>query len=65
MRIGLAINSTAIEAPEMVTVFNDLADLITLGLPSANINITGTPAAVNLTTAERNIALNKGWTITG
>lgn len=65
MRISFIINNTAIEAPEMVVVFNDLADLITLGLPAANINISSTPASSNLTPAERDIALNKGWTITG
>ena len=65
IRISFIITSTAIEAPEMVTAFNDLADLVTLGLPSANINISNTPASSNLTPAERYIALNKGWTITG
>lgn len=65
IRTSFVIINTAIEAPEMVTVFNDLADLIALSLPTANINISGTPAAVNLTLTERNIALNKGWTITG
>jgi hypothetical protein len=65
IRTSFALTSTAIEAPEMVVVFNDLADLIALGLPVANINIQSTPASVQLTVSERNIALNKGWTITG
>lgn len=65
IRLSFVINNTAIEAPEMVVVFNDLADLIALGLPTRTITITGTPAAVNLTPAERAIATDKGWTITG
>jgi hypothetical protein len=65
IRISFVINGTSIEAPEMVTVFNDLADLIALGLPSQNINIQSTPASVQLTVGERAIALDKGWTITG
>lgn len=65
IRISFVISNTAIEAPEMVIVFNDLADLIALSLPTANINISGTPASISLLTSERDIALNKGWTITG
>lgn len=65
IRISFSLVNTAIEAPEMVTVFNDLADLIALSLPAANINISGTPAAVNLTPTEIAIATDKGWTITG
>lgn len=65
IKVSFSLLNTSIEAPEMVTVFNDLADLITLGLPSATITITGTPAAVNLTPSERAIATDKGWTIVG
>lgn len=65
MKVSFTIQNTNIDAPEMVDLFNDLADLIALSLPTANINISNTPATVNLTTAERDIALNKGWTITG
>lgn len=65
IRLGFSLVNTAIEAPEMVVVFNDLADLIALGLPTQTIVITGTPAAVNLSLSERAIATDKGWTITG
>jgi len=61
--VSLDISETCIDAPNMVTLFNDLADLT--GLTSQNINITNTPASSNLTSGERDIALNKNWTITG
>jgi hypothetical protein len=65
MRVSFTVQNTNIDAPEMVDLFNDLADLITLSLPSATIIITSTPAADNLTLAEREIATDKGWAITG
>jgi hypothetical protein len=63
LKVSVIVSSTAIEAPEMVDLFNDLFDRTSLA--SANINITNTPASVDLSAAERDIALNKNWTITG
>ena len=63
--IGVSFNvsNTAIDAPNMVVLFNDLADL-TLS-STQTITITNTPASSNLTSLERDIALNKNWTIVG
>jgi hypothetical protein len=52
----------------VVYIFTNLFDRTSL--PAANINITGNPAARSpanggLSTSDRNIALNKNWTITG
>lgn len=44
----------------IVEIFNNLATV-----SAKTITITGTPGAAALTQAERDIALNKGWTITG
>jgi len=63
MSVSFDISETCIDAPNMVILFNDLADLT--GLTSQNVNITNTPASSNLTSGERDIALNKNWTITG
>jgi hypothetical protein len=63
IKVSFDLTNTAMDAPNMVILFNDLADLT--GLTSQNINITNTPASSNLTSGERDIALNKNWTITG
>jgi len=47
----------------LVNIFVNLADRTSLS--SANINITGNWGASALTSGERDIALNKNWTITG
>ena len=47
----------------LVEIFTNLVDRSST--TSANINITGNWGATALTTAERDIALNKNWTITG
>jgi|GEM_PF-2979826 len=44
----------------IVEIFNNLATVT-----GKTITISGTPGAAALTQAERDIALNKGWTITG
>jgi surface protein len=48
---------------ELVNIFNNLVDRS--ATTAANINISGNWGASALTTAERDIALNKNWTITG
>ena len=48
---------------ELVNIFNNLIDLT--GLTSQNINISVCWGASALTAAERQIATNKNWTITG
>jgi surface protein len=47
----------------LVNIFNNLIDRSST--TAANINISGNWGASALTTAERDIALNKNWTITG
>jgi hypothetical protein len=47
----------------LVEIFNNLVDRS--ATTSANINITGNWGATALSTADRNIATNKNWTITG
>jgi surface protein len=47
----------------LVEIFNNLVDRTST--TSANIDIAGNWGASALTTAERDIALNKNWTITG
>jgi surface protein len=47
----------------LVEIFTNLVDRS--ATTSANINITGNWGASALSTADRNIALNKNWTITG
>jgi len=47
----------------IVEIFNNLVDRS--ATTPANINISGNWGATALTTGERNIALNKNWTITG
>jgi len=66
IKVSLYLIYVSIDVPEMVDLFNDLADLVALGLPSQNINITlSTASQKGLSQAQRDIALNKGWTITG
>ena len=47
----------------LVEIFTNLVDRSST--TSANINITGNWGATALSTADRDIALNKNWTITG
>ena len=58
--VTFSVTQTNIDAPNMVVLFNDLA---TVG--GQTLTISSTPAAANLTSTERLIATNKGWTLVG
>jgi len=58
--VTFSVTQTNIDAPNMVILFNDLA---TVG--GQTLTISSTPAAANLTSTERLIATNKGWTLVG
>jgi hypothetical protein len=57
------ISSCQLSQTALVEIFNNLVDRS--ATTSANINITGNWGASALTSPERDIALNKNWTITG
>ena len=58
--VTFSVTQTNIDAPNMVILFNDLA---TVG--GQTLTISSTPAAANLTSTQRSIATNKGWTLVG
>lgn len=62
-RKSVRFDRALLSQSELVNIFNNLIDLT--GLTSQNINITNCWGASALTAAERQIATNKNWTITG
>ena len=62
-RKSVSFSRALLSQSELVNIFNNLIDLT--GLTSQNINITGCWGASALTAAERQIATDKNWTITG
>jgi surface protein len=62
---GFSVNLTGCQLSReaIVNIFNNLTDRT--GLTAQNINISGNWGASALTTGDRDIALNKNWTITG
>jgi surface protein len=62
-RTSVNFNNCQLSQVELVNIFNNLIDRS--ATTAANINITGNWGATALTAGERNIALNKNWTITG
>jgi hypothetical protein len=62
-RTSVNFNNCQLSQAELVNIFNNLLDRSSI--TAANINITGNWGATALTVSERNIALNKNWTITG
>jgi hypothetical protein len=61
--VSVTFSNCQLSQAELVNIFNNLVDRS--ATTAANINITGNWGASALTTAERDIALNKNWTITG
>ena len=61
--VSVNFNNCQLSQSELVNIFNNLVDRT--ATTAANINISGNWGASALTTAERDIALNKNWTITG
>jgi surface protein len=61
--VSVNFNNCQLSRTELVNIFNNLVDRT--ATTSANINISGNWGATALTTAERDIALDKNWTITG
>jgi hypothetical protein len=61
--VSVVFSSCQLSQAELVNIFNNLVDRS--ATTAANINITGNWGASALTTAERDIALDKNWTITG
>jgi surface protein len=62
-RKSVSFSRALLSQSELVNIFNNLIDLT--GLTSQNINITSCWGASALTVAERQIATDKNWTITG
>jgi len=62
-RKSVSFQRALLSQSELVNIFNNLIDLT--GLTSQNINITDCWGASALTAAERQIATDKNWTITG
>ena len=61
--VNTDINNCQLSREALVNIFNNLLDRSSTS--SANININGNWGRTALTSAERDIALNKNWTITG
>jgi len=61
--VSVTFSNCQLSQAELVNIFNNLVDRS--ATTAANINITGNWGASALTTAERDIALDKNWTITG
>jgi surface protein len=59
----VSFNFSQLSKDALVNIFNNLTDLTSL--TTQNINISGTWGASALTSTDRDIALNKNWTITG
>jgi surface protein len=62
-RTSVSLNNCQLSRTALVEIFTNLIDRIST--TSATITITGNWGATALTTAERNIAINKNWVITG
>lgn len=60
---SVSFQNSQLSREALVEIFTNLEDRTSLS--SQNINITGCWGASNLTTADRDIALNKNWVITG
>jgi surface protein len=61
--VSVTFSNCQLSQAELVNIFNNLVDRS--ATTAANINISGNWGASALTTAERDIALDKNWTITG
>jgi surface protein len=61
--LTVRFDNSQLSREAIVNIFNNLTDRT--GLTAQNITISGNWGASALTTGERDIALNKNWTITG
>lgn len=61
MGVSFDVSNTNLDAPAIEIVFNDLKDLT--GSTSQSISIVGTPGVANLSQSQKDIALNKNWTL--
>jgi len=62
-KLTISYQNCNLSRTALVEIFTNLFDLTSL--TSQNINITGNPGVATLTQTDRDIALNKNWTITG
>ena len=62
MSISFSIANCNLQRQNLIDLFDDLADLISL--PPQTITITGNPGVPDLTLADEDIAVNKGWSVT-
>ena len=62
-KFNISYTNCKLSRSALVAIFNGLANLT--GSTTQTITITGNFGAVQLTQADRGIALNKNWTITG
>jgi hypothetical protein len=60
IKVSLTINNYLLSREAIIEVFNNLQTVI-----GQTINISGNYGATQLTQADRDIAINKGWTIVG
>jgi len=60
MSISFSITNCNLQRQNLIDLFNDLATVVT----PQTITITGNPGVPDLTVADENIAVNKGWSIT-
>jgi hypothetical protein len=60
--ISFSILNCNLQRQNLIDLFDDLADLTSL--PPQTITITGNPGVPDLTLADENIAVNKGWSVT-
>lgn len=63
IKASINLSNCELSRPAIVEVFHNLVDRSAIA--SQNVNITGCPGASVLTVAERAIATDKNWTITG
>jgi hypothetical protein len=63
IKTSVNLSNNQLSQSALVEIFNNLVDRTLT--TSANINITGNWGASALSTTDRDIALNKNWTITG
>jgi hypothetical protein len=60
MSISFSIINCNLQRQNLIDLFNDLATVVT----PQTITITGNPGVPDLTVADENIAVNKGWIVT-
>jgi len=61
---GIDIRYCSLDRTAIVEMFNSLPNAVGTTAAAKVITLTGNPGVATLTTAERNIAINKGWSLT-